>query len=46
MSVQVSGRVILHARLGCHVCDAARGVVTAAARSGLATTDVSLGSVR
>jgi len=31
MSAQVSGRVILYARQGCHLCDAARDVVTAAA---------------
>jgi len=45
MSAQLSGRVILYARQGCHLCDAARDVVTAAARSGLATDDSS-GSVR
>jgi len=31
MSAQVSGRVILYARQGCHLCDAARDVVTGAA---------------
>ena len=31
MSAQVSGRVVLYARQGCHLCDAARDVVTAAA---------------
>ena len=31
MSAQVSGRVILYARQGCHLCEAAREVVTVAA---------------
>lgn len=31
MSAQVSSRVLLYARQGCHLCDAARDVVTAAA---------------